>query len=146
MKQRVLFLCTGNSARSQMAEALLRNIAGDRYATFSAGTAPAGLNPLAVAVMKELDIDISNQQSKRVERFIGESFDYVVTVCDRAKESCPTFPSARRLVHWTFDDPAAATGSEEDRLLFFRRVRDEIKDHLRQFVIEEKSKNVKREA
>jgi arsenate reductase len=146
MKQRVLFLCTGNSARSQMAEALLRNIAGDRYVTFSAGTAPVGLNPLAVAVMKELGIDISHQQPKRVDQFIGVSFDYVVTVCDRAKESCPTFPSARRVVHWSFEDPAAATGSEENRLLFFRRVRDEIKDCLRQFVIEEKSQDVKRDA
>ena len=139
MKQRVLFLCTGNSARSQMAEALLRDIAGDRYATFSAGTTPVGLNPLAVAVMKELSIDISHQQSKRIERFLGESFDYVVTVCDKAKESCPTFPSARRMVHWTFEDPAAATGSEKNRLLFFRRVRDEITDRLRQFVIDEKA-------
>jgi len=136
MKQRVLFLCTGNSARSQMAEALLRSIANDRYATFSAGTAPVGLNPLALAVMKELGIEISHQQSKSVDQFVGESFDYVVTVCDRAKESCPTFPSARRLLHWTFEDPAAATGSEEARLLIIRRVRDDIMDHLRKFVIE----------
>jgi arsenate reductase len=96
--------------------------------------------------MKELGIDISHQQPKRVDQFIGVSFDYVVTVCDRAKESCPTFPSARRVVHWSFEDPAAATGSEENRLLFFRRVRDEIKDCLRQFVIEEKSQDVKRDA
>src|SRR5262245_38455142 len=135
-QNRVLLLCTGNSARSQMAEALLRSIAGDRYVTFSAGTAPVGLNPLAVAVMKELGIDISHQQSKKVDQFVGESFDFVVTVCDRARESCPTFPSPRRLGHWTFEDPAFATGSEEDRLLNFRRVRYEILFYLFKFVIE----------
>ncbi len=127
MKQRVLFLCTGNSARSQMAEGLLRHLAGDRYDVSSAGTHPVGLNPGAIAAMQELDIDISAQRSKSMEEFIGQTFDYVVTVCDRAKESCPRLPYTGRLVHWSFEDPAAASGSAEEQHHAFRTVRDQIK-------------------
>jgi arsenate reductase len=127
MKQRVLFLCTGNSARSQMAEGLLRHLAGDRYDVSSAGTHPVGLNPGAIAAMQELDIDISAQRSKSMEEFIGQTFDYVVTVCDRAKESCPRWPHTGRLVHWSFEDPAAASGSAEEQRHAFRTVRDQIK-------------------
>lgn len=135
MKQRVLFLCTGNSARSQMAEGLLRHLAGDRYDVSSAGTHPLGLNPEAVAAMQELQIDISVQRSKRMDEFLDQAFDYVITVCDRAKESCPRWPQAGRLVHWTFEDPAAAMPSPEEQRKVFRRVRDQIKARLEEFII-----------
>src|SRR3954453_7985 len=107
MKKKVLFLCTGNSCRSQMAEGLLRHVAGDRFEAASAGTHPQGLNPDAVAAMQEIGIDISHQRSKHVDDFAGDQFHSVITVCDRAKESCPIFPSTRSLLHWSFDDPAA---------------------------------------
>ena len=135
MKHRILFLCTGNSARSQMAEALLHLIAGDRVEPASAGTHPVGVNPLTVEVMKELGVDMTHQRSKSVEEFIGQQFDYVITVCDRAKETCPVFPSASRLLHWSFEDPAAAR--ETQRRSVFLRVRDEIADRLCQFIREE---------
>ncbi|MBH0193653.1 MAG: arsenate reductase ArsC [Nitrospira sp.] len=134
MKRRVLFLCTGNSARSQMAEGLLRRLAGDRYDVYSAGTHPAGLNPGAVAAMRELHIDISAQRSKRMDEFLDQAFDYVITVCDRAKESCPRWPHAGRLVHWNFEDPAAAMGSSDEQLKVFREVRDQIQTRLEQFI------------
>jgi arsenate reductase len=134
MKKRVLFLCTGNSCRSQMAEGWLRYLAGNRFNVASAGTHSAGLNPGAVEAMREIGVDISRQESKRVERFFGQQFDYVITVCDRAKEACPTFPGARSLLHWSFDDPAAAQGTEEERRAVFRRVRDEIAQRIRQLV------------
>lgn len=134
MKQRVLFLCTGNSCRSQMAEGFLRNMAGDRFDVASAGTDPVGLNPGAVEAMKEVGVDIARQESKKVDRFLGQRFDYVITVCDRAKEACPTFPGARSLLHWSFDDPAGASGPLEERRRVFRRVRDEIADRVNQFV------------
>jgi len=114
MKRRVLFLCTGNSARSQMTEGLLRHLAADRYEIYSAGTHPIGLNPGAVAAMKELQIDISAQRSKGMDELVGQTFDYVIALCDRAKESCPRWPHATRLLHWRFEDPAAATGSPEE--------------------------------
>ena len=126
MKTDVLFLCTGNSCRSQMAEGLLRHLAGERFEVASAGTHPAGLNPGAVGVMRELGIDISHHRSKHLEEFMSRRFDYVITVCDRAKESCPVYPWAGSLLHWSFDDPTAATGTEEERKAVFRRVRDEI--------------------
>ena len=129
-KQRVLFLCTGNSCRSQMAEGLLRADAGDRFEVFSAGTEPHGLNPLAVQVMSELDCDISGHTSDRVDAFAEEEFDFVITVCDHARETCPVFPGGRQL-HWSFDDPAAAAGTQDERLSVFRRVRDEIRTQLR---------------
>ncbi len=133
-KKRVLFLCTGNSARSQMAEGLLRKMAGDRFEVFSAGTRPAGLNPTAVAAMGEIGIDISRHHSKSVDEFSRQSFDYVITVCDSAKESCPIFPGAAKKIHYSFQDPAAAQGSAEEQLTVFRRVRDQIDERLREFL------------
>lgn len=135
MKQRILFLCTGNSARSQMAEALLRLIAGDHFDADSAGTHPAGLNPMTVEAMRDLGVDLGHHRSKHVEEFLGQSFDYVITVCDRAKETCPVFPGSRYVRHWSFQDPAAA--SPETRLEVFRRIRDKIADRLCQFLIED---------
>jgi len=129
-KKRVLILCTGNSARSQMAEGLLRKIAGDRFDVFSAGVAPSQVRPEAVEVMREIGIDISSQRSKSVDEFTSQEFDYIITVCDNARESCPMFPGHAQRIHWSFDDPAAATGDEEERLYVFRRVRDEIKQKL----------------
>lgn len=134
MKRRVLFLCTGNSARSQMAEGLLRHLAGDRYDVYSAGTHPVGLNLGAVTVMQELQIDISAQCSKGIAEYIDQTFDYVITVCDRAKESCPRWSHAQRLVHWNFEDPTSATGSPEERREAFRIVRDQIKARLEECI------------
>ena len=135
MPSKVLFLCTGNSARSQMAEGYLRHVAGNDYEVFSAGTDPVGLNPLAVDAMREIGIDISQQTSQHVREFLGTKFPFVVTVCDRAKESCPIFPGAIRFIHWSFPDPAQAQGSHEERLEAFRRVRDQIARHIdKQFV------------
>jgi len=129
-KPRVLILCTGNSARSQMAEGLLRHDAGNRFEVFSAGTKPTQVRPEAIAVMQELGIDISSQRSKSVDEFVGQNFAYVVTVCDNAKETCPVFPAATTRLHWSFDDPAAVEGSEQQRLAAFRRVRDELRSRL----------------
>lgn len=134
-KKRVLILCTGNSARSQMAEGLLREIAGDRYDVSSAGVAPSRVRPEAIEVMKEMEIDISGQRSKAVDEFTGQEFDHVITVCDNAKESCPVFPGATEYIHWSFDDPAEAVGTVEQRLKVFRRVRDEIDEKLRSFTM-----------
>jgi len=133
MKGRVLILCTGNSARSQMAEGLLKHDAGDRFEVESAGTKPGRVRPEAIAVMKELGIDISGHRSKHVNEFQGQSFDYVLTVCDNAKESCPVFPGQTKRIHKAFEDPAAFQGTEAERLALFRRVRDEIRDYLREF-------------
>jgi arsenate reductase len=134
-RQRVLFLCTGNSCRSQMAEGLLRHFAGDQFDVHSAGTRPAGLNPVAVEAMSELGIDISGQRSKSVTGFLGQQFEFVITVCDSANESCPVFPGTNRL-HWSFEDPAAAQGTPEQRAAIFRRVRDEIAARIRDFLDE----------
>ena len=134
MKQRILFLCTANSARSQMAEALLRLIAGDHFDVESAGRHPAGLHTMTVEAMQEIGIDVRHYRSKHVEEFVGQYFTYVITVCDQAKESCPVFP-AIQIRHWSFEDPAAAP--IEIRGAVFRRVRDEITDRLCQFLIEE---------
>ena len=133
-KQRVLFLCTGNSCRSQMAEGFLRELGGAAFDVASAGVDPTRINPLAVRVMAEAAIDISEQYSKSVDEMTGQDFDYVITVCDRAREACPVFPRAARSLHWSFDDPAEAPGAEEDRLIVFRRVRDEISGRVREFV------------
>lgn len=127
-RKRVLILCTGNSARSQMAEGLLRDIAGDRFEVFSAGTRPAGLNPNAVTAMEEIGIDISRHRSKSVDEFEGQEFDYVITVCDNAKESCPIFLGAGKRIHHDFEDPATQP------LPAFRKVRDEMSGWLRDFV------------
>src|SRR5204863_8307608 len=131
-KKRVLFLCTGNSARSQMAEGFLRDLAGDRYEVFSAGTHPKGLHPRSVEVMKEIGIDISGHAAKDIHQFQGEQFDYVITVCGRARQECPVFPGAEP-IHWGFDDPAAAP--PEKQLRTFRRVRDEVLQRLRLFLL-----------
>jgi len=132
-KKRVLILCTGNSARSQMAEGLLRHDAGDRFEVESAGMKPSQVRPEAIAVMKELGIDISGHRSKSVDEFAGQSFDYVLTVCDSAKESCPIYPGHASRLHRNFEDPAAAGGSENERLAVFRRVRDQLRDYLCRF-------------
>jgi len=126
LKTRVLFICTQNSCRSQMAEALLRLRFGDTCEAHSAGTDPSRVNPWAIRVMAELDVDISGQVSKHVERYVDQTFDLVVTTCDSAKETCPIFSGASRLIHHGFEDPAAAVGSDEVILATFRRVRDEI--------------------
>lgn len=125
-KPKVLFLCTGNSARSQMAEGYLRYTARDRFEPLSAGIEPKGLNPLAIEVMQEIGIDISHQTSKDVVSFLGQYIPYIVTVCDNARERCPIFPRTFKFLHWSFEDPAAARGSHEEKLAVFRRVRDEI--------------------
>jgi arsenate reductase len=134
---RVLILCTGNSARSQMAEGLLRREAGARFEVFSAGTRPAGVRPEAVAAMREVGVDISGQRSKSVDEFAGQAFDYVITVCDNARDNCPIFPGPTERIHWGFDDPAAVEGDEATRLSAFRRVRDEIASRLRAWLSEE---------
>ena len=134
---RVLFLCTGNSCRSQMAEGALRELGGNSFEASSAGTTPTRINPTAVRVMAEIAIDISAQRSKSVVEMMGEHFDYVVTVCDNARESCPVFPGGATKLHWSFDDPAAAAaGTEEEQLKVFRRVRDEIVSHIKEFVVD----------
>ena len=132
-KKKVLILCTGNSARSQMAEGLLRHDAGARFEVASAGVAPSRVRPEANAVMNELGIDISTHRSKSVDEFSGQEFDYVITVCDNANEQCPVFPGKTKRIHWSFEDPAAAEGDERQRLSVFRRVRDEIRERLREF-------------
>ena len=131
--KRVLILCTANSARSQMAEGLLRHDAGDRFEVVSAGTRPSYVRPEAIAAMGELGIDLSGHRSKGVEEIAGQHFDYVLTVCDHAKESCPVFPEATVAIHRSFGDPAAVEGSEEDRLNAFRRIRDQMRAYLRAF-------------
>ena len=131
---RVLFLCSGNSARSQIAEGLLRSVGGGDFEVHSAGTDPKELHPLAVEVMRETGIDISGHRSKSLERFLGQHFDYIITVCDRARDKCPTFPGDNQRIHWGFEDPAAVTGSRAEQLAVFRRVRNEISERLRVWV------------
>src|SRR5207248_6843761 len=126
VKPKVLFLCTGNSARSQMAEGYLHHAASEQFDALSAGIEPKGLQPLDVDAMREIGLDISAQQSKDVVRLLGQHIPYVVTVCDNAKERCPIFPGTWKFLHWSFEDPAAAKGTYEERLAVFRRVRDEI--------------------
>src|SRR3954452_7196455 len=129
-KSRVLFLCTHNSARSQMAEGLLRHLAGDRFEAMSAGTEATSVRPLAVRAMGEIGIDIAGQESKTLDRYLQQPFDYVITVCDDANETCPFFPGAKSRLHWSFEDPSKAEGSEEERLEVFRSVRERIKDRM----------------
>lgn len=137
-RKRVLILCTGNSARSQMAEGLLRDLADDRFEVASAGVSPTQVRPEAIAVMREIGIDISQHYSKSVDDFTAQQFDYVITVCDNANEQCPIFPGNTRRIHWSFEDPAAAEGDEQARLAVFRRVRDEIQQRLRLFVVSDR--------
>ena len=132
-KKRVLILCTGNSARSQMAEGLLRHDGEDRFAVESAGVKPSQLRPEAIQVMQEIGIDLSAHYSKSVEQFVGQAFDSIITVCDHANETCPTFPGDAERIHHSFEDPPApGVGSDEARLVIFRRVRDEIRQWLRE--------------
>jgi arsenate reductase (thioredoxin) len=131
-KPRVLFLCTGNSARSQMAEALLRNYAGEYFEVFSAGLEPRGINPLTIQVMEELGLDLSNHTSKDLNTFIGKiSFDYMITVCGRAEESCPIFPGMGTRLHWDIEDPSKFSGTDTERLAKFRQVRDRLDQKIR---------------
>ena len=132
-RKRVLILCSGNSARSQMAEGLLRYDAEDRFTVESAGTKPGAVRPEAIAVMKEIGIDIASHRSKHVDEFAGRDFDYVLTVCDNARESCPVFFGKAARLHHSFADPAAVEGPEETRLAAFRQVRDELRAYLRSF-------------
>jgi arsenate reductase len=132
-RKRVLILCTGNSARSQMAEGLLRHLAGDRFEVASAGVSPTHVRPEAITAMREIGIDISDHHSKSVDEFADQEFDYVITVCDNANEQCPVFPGKTERIHWSFEDPAAAEGEENARLDVYRRVRDEILQRLRVF-------------
>ena len=133
-KKKVLILCTGNSARSQMAEGILRSIAGDRFEVASAGVAPSRVRPEAIEAMRDIGIDISSHRSKSVDEFLEEPFDYLITVCDNAKESCPIFPGNSERIHWSFDDPAAYEGTDDEKLSEFIRVRDQIREKLRNFV------------
>ena len=134
----VLVLCTGNSCRSQMAEALFPMLSNGEWSSESAGSKPSGyVHPLAIKAMAELDADLSKNESKSVDLFAGKEFDLVVTVCDNAREACPTFPGAKLTLHWPFDDPADATGSEEEQMVVFRRVRDEIRERISQYLADE---------
>ena len=133
-KKRVLILCTGNSARSQMAEGLFRHEAGGTFEVFSAGTKPSLVRPEAIAVMNEIAIDISGHRSKSVNEFSGQALDYLITVCDNARESCPVFPGATKRLHWPFEDPASVNGSEEERKAAFRKVRDQIHSRIMVFL------------
>lgn len=133
-RKRVLILCTGNSARSQMAEGLLRKLAGDRFAVESAGTVASFVRPQAIQVMSEVGIDISSHRSKSLEVFLASPFDYVITVCDNANQSCPVFPGMAERIHWSLDDPAEATGTDDEILAVFRKVRDEIRQKLIDFI------------
>ncbi len=133
-KKRVLILCTGNSARSQMAEGLLRHDAGTKFDVESAGVNPGSVRPEAIAVMREIGIDISAHRSKHVDEFEGQRFDYVITVCDNARETCPVFFGAAKKLHHSFEDPPApGVSSDEQRMTVFRRVRDELRAYLRDF-------------
>ena len=133
MKRRVLILCTGNSARSQIAEGWLKQIAGNQLEVKSAGTKPSSVRPEAIRVMKEVGIDISAHRSKSVDEFAGQGFDFVITVCDNAQENCPFFPAKTKLIHQNFDDPASVTGDDEIRFSAFRRTRNEIESFLKDF-------------
>ncbi|MGD0060047.1 MAG: arsenate reductase ArsC [Verrucomicrobiia bacterium] len=133
-KQRVLFLCTGNSCRSHMAEGWLRTLGGDDFEVFSAGSKPAGyVHSLAIEAMQEVGIDVSRHHSKSLEEFIGQPFDYVITLCDNAREACPAFSGAAHQLHWGFDDPAHASGTNDEKRRVFRRVRDELENRIRGF-------------
>lgn len=140
-QDRVLFLCTGNSARSQMAEAFLNKYGGDKFEAHSAGLEPAGLNPLTVKVMQEIGIDVSGQKSKSIDTYLGKThFQYLVTVCDDADKNCPTvWPGVNERLHWSFQDPAKVEGTEEEKLAKFREVRDQIEDKINNWLEEKDS-------
>ena len=129
-RSRVLFLCTHNSARSQMAEGWLRHLAGDRFEVHSAGTQATRVQPLAIEAMREVGVDISGQESKTLDRYLGERWDYVITVCDRAREACPFFPGAARRLHWSIPDPSQAGGSQQERMGAYRLARDMLREKI----------------
>ena len=133
---RILILCTGNSCRSQIAEGFFRTLADEKLEFSSAGLATHGLNPLAVKTMSEIGIDISNQTSDSLEKYVNRLFDYIITVCDNAAENCPVFPGRAKHLHWPFEDPAGATGTEREKLLVFAMVRDAIGEQVEQFLKE----------
>ena len=133
MKPAILVLCTGNSARSQMGEGLFRHYLGDRFDIHSAGTRPSSVRPEAIAVMAELGVDLSGHRSKSVDEFLTHEFRYVFTVCDNAKESCPLLPGNAERIHWSFEDPAAVEGSDEERIAAFRNIRDQIRERVLKF-------------
>jgi arsenate reductase len=132
-KGRILVLCTGNSARSQIGEGLFRHEGGGDWEVLSAGTKPGAVRPEAIAVMKEIGIDISGHRSKSVDEFAGQNFDYVVTVCDNARDTCPVFPAHTARIHWSLEDPAAFQGTDEARLAFFREIRDQLHERVKTF-------------
>jgi arsenate reductase len=136
MRSKVLFLCTGNSCRSQMAEGFLRHLNGERFEAYSAGTQPSRVNPMAIEVMAEKGIDISQHRSKNATEYLGRHFPYIITVCDNAKEHCPIFPGPSIRLHWSLPDPAEAQGTHEEKLAMFRAVRDEVEARIREFVSE----------
>jgi arsenate reductase len=131
---RVLFVCTGNSARSVMAEALLRRHGGDRFEVHSAGTEPRGINPLTVRILEESGIDASWARSRSVAEYLEQPFDYVITVCDQARQACPVFPGVHESLHWGYEDPADATGTDDERMVVFRRVFTQLRERIQQFV------------
>jgi thioredoxin type arsenate reductase len=131
---RVIFVCTGNAARSQMAEAILRHDAGDRFEVVSAGVSPRGVHPLAIAALARVGIDIRDAQSKPVGMFIGQRFDYVITLCDRARQTCPVFPGGAQTLHWGLDDPAEVEGTADERAAAFDRVLTEVSGRIHRFV------------
>ncbi len=131
---RVLVVCTGNSARSVMAEALIRHRGGGRFEVHSAGTEPRGINPLTLEILAEAGIDASWARSKSVTEYLGQVFDYVITVCDEARQVCPVFPGVHQSLHWGYEDPAEATGTDEERLAVFRRVFIQLGERINQFV------------
>ena len=132
--KRVIFLCTGNSARSQMAEGLMNHLSHEEWKVQTAGIFPSYVHPLAIRVMEEIGIDISQQTSKSMNQFLNEVFDYIITLCDEAAQSCPTFPGQGKRLHWSFQDPAAAIGTIEERSVVFRKVRDEIRTKIEEFL------------
>jgi arsenate reductase len=134
-RRRVLFVCTHNSARSQMAEGMLRAWGGDRFEAYSAGTEVSTVRPEAVTVMAEIGIDIGGHRSKSVDEFLGQKFEWVLTVCDQARQNCPVFPGVEQTGHWSVEDPSEATGSEEQRLEVFRRVRDDLRNRIHVFIL-----------
>lgn len=138
-KKKVLFLCTGNSCRSQMAEGLLKSFAGERFEVQSAGTHPSSLHPLSIKIMQELEIDISPQRSESISKFREEEFDYVITVCNQAREACPVFPGGGKKMHWDIKDPVGP-GSEAERLALFRKIRDELSRRIKDFIADAEKK------
>jgi arsenate reductase len=138
--KRVLFLCTGNSARNQMSETLLRDLGGDQFEVYSAGTHPSSeVNPFAIQVLKEIGVSVEGLHTKKVNQFSSQPFDLVVTVCDNARQECPFFPNAKEMRHWSLEDPASFEGTYEETLIVFREIRDEIMKKIKTQILEQKS-------